>query len=124
MGPYLRFRKVAEGFTFRSAHGLRPPERQRQSAQDDAQRHHRQLQDGPLSGWDRICDFEKWRRDLHSDLLTAFDPLKGRGRVLRTMPNDTTANFKTDLSPDGTVFAISKSGGEIHIPICSRPSTP
>jgi Tol biopolymer transport system component len=52
--------------------------------------------------------------------VTAFDPLKGRGKVLRTMSKDTAASFAGAISPDGTVLAIAKySEPEIHIRLLS-----
>jgi serine/threonine protein kinase/Tol biopolymer transport system component len=53
-------------------------------------------------------------------ILTAFDPLKGRGKVLRTIPKDAAASPRSGLSPDGTVFAIANaSEPEIHIRLLS-----
>jgi Tol biopolymer transport system component len=50
----------------------------------------------------------------------AFDPLKGRGKVLRTIQKDPTAQFASGLSPDGITFAISRGGdAEIHIRLLS-----
>jgi Tol biopolymer transport system component len=53
--------------------------------------------------------------------LTAFDPLKGRGKVLRTIQQDPTAPFGGwALSPDGTTLAISRVyQAEIHIRLLS-----
>ena len=52
--------------------------------------------------------------------LTAFDPLKGRGKVLRTLENDPTNPFGGTVSPDGTTFALSRRGeAEIHIRLLS-----
>jgi Tol biopolymer transport system component len=52
--------------------------------------------------------------------VTAFDPLKGRGKVLRTIPKDAAASFAGNISPDGTVFAIAKnSEPDIHIRLLS-----
>ena len=46
----------------------------------------------------------------------AFDPLKGRGKVLRTIQNPTAEFFGVSLSPDGTTLALSRTGeAEIHI---------
>ena len=48
--------------------------------------------------------------------LTAFDPLKGRGKVLRTIEKDPSHDYAAALSPDGSTFAISRtSEAEIHI---------
>ena len=53
--------------------------------------------------------------------LTAFDPLKGRGKVLRTIPQEPAAPFvRTALSPDGSTFAVSRAAeAEIHIQLLS-----
>ncbi len=53
--------------------------------------------------------------------VAAFDPLKGRGKVLRTIEKDPSAHvFGSGLSPDGSTFAISRSGeAEIHIRLLS-----
>ena len=54
--------------------------------------------------------------------LTAFDPVKGRGNVLRSIEKDPTDFFAWGwgLSPDGTTFALSRSGEtEIHIRLLS-----
>jgi hypothetical protein len=40
--------------------------------------------------------------------LMAFDPLKGKGKVLRTIPNDPANPFGGTVSPDGTTFALSR----------------
>ena len=53
-------------------------------------------------------------------MLTAFDPLKGRGKVLRTIKNDPTNPFGGTVSPDGTTFALSRRDeAEIHIRLLS-----
>jgi len=69
----------------------------------------------------RVCVVSEVSQDERQFTLTAFDPLKGRGNVLRTIQKDPNASFAgTGLSPDGTVFAISKSGeAEIHIRLLS-----
>jgi hypothetical protein len=42
--------------------------------------------------------------------VTAFDPLKGRGKTLRTIEKDAAAHyFGSALSPDGSTFAIARS---------------
>jgi Tol biopolymer transport system component len=53
-------------------------------------------------------------------VITAFDPLKGRGKVLKTIDTDTTADYHVALSPDGSTVAISRGGeAEIHISLAS-----
>jgi len=61
------------------------------------------------------------RQDERLLTLTAFDPLKGRGKALRTIQKDPDADFAAgELSPDRTTFAISRGGeGEIHIRLLS-----
>jgi hypothetical protein len=53
--------------------------------------------------------------------LTGFDPVKGRGKVLRTIQKDATASFDgAGPPPDGTTFAISRGREvEIHIRLLS-----
>ena len=49
-------------------------------------------------------------------MITAFDPLKGRGKVLRTVERHPLRGCWTALSPDGSTLAISLGGEpEIHI---------
>jgi hypothetical protein len=56
-------------------------------------------------------------------MVTAFDPLKGRGKVLRTIEKDPLAepgDQASALSPDGSTFALSGIGkAEIHIRLLS-----
>jgi hypothetical protein len=56
-------------------------------------------------------------QDQKQLIVTEFDPLKGRGKILRTIAKDPAADFVgVALSPDGTTLAISRSGeAEIHI---------
>ncbi len=71
-----------------------------------------------------LCVVSEESQDEKQLVLTAFDPLKGRGRVLRTIQKDPTADFTgTGLSPDGTTFAISRGGeAAIHIGLLSPRS--
>jgi len=57
-------------------------------------------------------------------MVTAFDPLKGRGKVLRTIEKDPSDYYVWALSPDGSTLAISRTGGAlfaagIHIRLLS-----
>jgi Tol biopolymer transport system component len=54
-------------------------------------------------------------------VITAFDPLKGRGKVLRTIQNDPSHQYAgRGVSPDGSTLAISREGEpEIHIRLLS-----
>jgi dipeptidyl aminopeptidase/acylaminoacyl peptidase len=55
------------------------------------------------------------RKDL---AVTAFDPVQGRGNVLRTIEN--YAPGEADISPDGGTFAASRGyESEIHIRLLS-----
>jgi WD40 repeat protein len=48
--------------------------------------------------------------------LSAFDPLKGSGKVLTTFAKDSSRYYACALSPDGSTFALSKTGeAKIHI---------
>jgi serine/threonine protein kinase/Tol biopolymer transport system component len=48
--------------------------------------------------------------------LSAFDPLKGRGKVLTTIAKDSSHYYASALSPDGTTLAIPRTAQpEIHI---------
>jgi Tol biopolymer transport system component len=52
--------------------------------------------------------------------LSAFDPLKGMGKVLRTIAKDSKASCPWGLSPDGSTLAISNAfEAEIHIRLLS-----
>jgi serine/threonine protein kinase/Tol biopolymer transport system component len=52
--------------------------------------------------------------------LSAFDPLKGRGKVLTTIAKDSSRDYVSALSPDGSTFAICKTYvAEIHIRLLS-----
>jgi Tol biopolymer transport system component len=68
-----------------------------------------------------LCVLEEASQDEKQYTLTEFDPLKGRGKVLRTIQKDPTAQFAgSGLSPDGITFAISRGGdAEIHIRLLS-----
>jgi eukaryotic-like serine/threonine-protein kinase len=58
--------------------------------------------------------------------LAAYDPLKGIGKVLRTIQNDPTNPFVGGgISPDGTTFALVRRGEpEIHIRLLSLSGEP
>jgi Tol biopolymer transport system component len=68
-----------------------------------------------------LCVLREASQDEKQLTLTAFDPLKGRGKVLRTIEKDTSAYFGgSALSPDGTTCAISRVGeAEIHVRLFS-----
>ena len=54
-------------------------------------------------------------------MISAFDPVKGRGKTLRTIEKDPSVHgFGSALSPDGVTFAIAKGfGTEIRIRLLS-----
>jgi len=73
-----------------------------------------------------LCVFAEESQDRRRFTLTAFDPLKGRGRVLRTIEKDPTTQFPgMALFPDGTTLAISRAlEPEIHIRLLSLSGGP
>jgi hypothetical protein len=71
-----------------------------------------------------LCVSFERSQNLKQLLIVAFDPLKGRGKVLRTIesshtdPSDT--NYASGLSFDGSTFAITRLGeAEIRIRLLS-----
>jgi Tol biopolymer transport system component len=70
-----------------------------------------------------LCVLVEDSRDGKQLTLTAFDPLKGRGKVLRTIPKDGAICCATGLSADGSTLALSKSEREIHIRLLSLSGT-
>ena len=66
------------------------------------------------------CVVKEDSPDAKQLVITAFDPLKGRGKVLRTIKKDPQDGFTSTLSPDASTLAISRTGGaEIHIRLLS-----
>jgi serine/threonine protein kinase len=62
-----------------------------------------------------VCVIFELSQDQKHFTVTAFDPLKGRGKVLRTIEEDGGA-----VSPDGSTLATSRgSEAEIHINLVS-----
>ena len=68
-----------------------------------------------------LCVIIEPSQDRKHRTITAFDPLKGRGKVLRTIENDPPPTYGgTNLSPDGSTFAIARGGEpEMHIRLLS-----
>jgi DNA-binding winged helix-turn-helix (wHTH) protein/Tol biopolymer transport system component len=68
-----------------------------------------------------LCSIIEGSADGKEATLTAFDPLQGRGKILRSILQEPTAPFDiTALSPDGSTFAISRRAeAEIHIQLLS-----
>jgi Tol biopolymer transport system component len=60
-----------------------------------------------------VCVIGETSKDGKQFVITAFDPLKGRGKVLRIVDRAATyIKYGTALSPDGVTFAFAKSGDE------------
>jgi len=68
-----------------------------------------------------LCVAVEASQDEKQLTLTAFDPLKGRGKVLRTIDYDPTAMYGLGkLSPDGATYAVPEnSQGDILIRLLS-----
>jgi len=67
-----------------------------------------------------LCVIYETSQDQKQLIITAFDPLKGRGKLLRTLAEDPTAFYHIEISPDGATFATSRGGeAEIHIRLLS-----
>jgi serine/threonine protein kinase/Tol biopolymer transport system component len=67
-----------------------------------------------------LCVVLETSQDRKLYTLTAFDPLKGRGKVLKTIERDPSGDYYGSLSPDGSTFALSKEGeAEMHIRLLS-----
>jgi serine/threonine protein kinase/Tol biopolymer transport system component len=68
-----------------------------------------------------LCVIRETSRDEQHFTITAFDPLKGRGKVLRTVEKEPAASLAgAALSPDGSTFAFSRyDEAEIHIRLLS-----
>jgi serine/threonine protein kinase/Tol biopolymer transport system component len=67
-----------------------------------------------------LCVVSEDSQDEKQFTVTAFDPLKGRGKVLRTIQKDPADAYSDWISPDGSTLAVSKLGeAEIHIRLLS-----
>jgi Tol biopolymer transport system component len=73
-----------------------------------------------------LCVIFETNKDQKQLVITAFDPLKGRGKVLRTIDEDPSHTYsETELSPDGSTVSISRGGEpEIHIRLLSLSGAP
>jgi serine/threonine protein kinase len=70
-----------------------------------------------------LCVIFETTPDRKQMVITAFDPLKGRGKVLQTVDTDPSYDYEPDLSGDGLTAAISRSGDtEAHIRLISLSS--
>jgi len=66
-----------------------------------------------------VCVLLETSEDGKKLTFTAFDPLKGRGKVLRTIEKNSSVHAGM-LSPDGTTWALSQTGeAEIQIRLLS-----
>jgi Tol biopolymer transport system component len=67
-----------------------------------------------------LCVISEESPDGKQLTVTAFEPMKGRGNVLRTIQKDPTAYPRGRISPDGTTYAFSRlDEAEIHIRLLS-----
>jgi dipeptidyl aminopeptidase/acylaminoacyl peptidase len=68
-----------------------------------------------------LCVVFETSQDGKQFVITGFEPLKGRGTVLRTIENDPLHPYRTgEVSPDGSLLAISRWGeAEIHLRLLS-----
>ena len=68
-----------------------------------------------------LCAIFEMSKDLKQLKITAFDPIKGRGKALRIIANNPVHSYgHVALSPDGSTFAISRvSQPEIRIRLLS-----
>jgi hypothetical protein len=72
-----------------------------------------------------LCMLEEGRPDNKLLTITAFDPVKGRGRVLATVAVDPRARSYVVPSPDGTRLAFLKKGEpEGHIQLLALDGRP
>jgi DNA-binding winged helix-turn-helix (wHTH) protein/Tol biopolymer transport system component len=72
-----------------------------------------------------LCVVEERSPDYKFLTVTAFDPVKGRGRVLTTIPTDPSVPYYATPSPDGAHLAFVKSGeAEGHIQLLALDGHP
>lgn len=57
----------------------------------------------------KLCAIAERSPDNKQLVLTAFDPIAGRGSELTRLDGDLNANYSWDLSPDGTRIAFVRS---------------
>ncbi len=71
-----------------------------------------------------LCVIFEPSQDGKQFMVTEFDPVKGRGRVLRAIENNPSHPYnKAVLSSDGSMFAISRMGEpQIHLRLLSLSS--
>jgi Tol biopolymer transport system component len=66
-----------------------------------------------------LCVVIETSQDGMQFVVTAFDLLKGRGKVLRSLEVGPPSDFYGGLSPDGSTLAFSTGEGQIHIQLLS-----
>ena len=67
-----------------------------------------------------LCVIFEGSQDQKQLMITAFDPVKGKGKVLRTIETDPFHGFNTALSPDGSTAAFSQAEEpRIHVRLLS-----
>ena len=72
-----------------------------------------------------LCVVLEQSQDRKQFLVSVVDPLKGRGKVLRSIDTDPAALVADGLSPDGSTFAIAKKvEPHIHIHLISLSGAP
>lgn len=66
-----------------------------------------------------LCALLETSKDGTQFTITAFDPTRGRGKLLRTIRKD-SGEYASALSPDGSMFALARAGEpETHIRLLS-----
>ena len=56
-----------------------------------------------------FCALLETIKDGKQFTITAFDPIGGRGKLLRTIQKE-AGEYATALSPDGSLFALARAG--------------
>jgi eukaryotic-like serine/threonine-protein kinase len=68
----------------------------------------------------RLCTISEESPDGKEWTITAFDPMKGRGKLLGSFPKQSDAWVAHEVSPDGSTIAISQVGeADIRIRLLS-----
>jgi serine/threonine protein kinase/Tol biopolymer transport system component len=71
-----------------------------------------------------VCAIAERSADRKQLVFTAFDPIKGRGRVLTRLDADPSADYVWDLSPDGTRIALRDRSQRQRIDVISLSGHP
>jgi Tol biopolymer transport system component len=56
-----------------------------------------------------LCIIAEVSQDQKQLVITGFDPVRGRGKILRTIDNDVSLDSRVRLSPDGSVLAMTRN---------------